>query len=186
MDYTAYLERHHVTLAKRRKGIGLLASHISRNVMKAPLRREIHSYRRDPAVPAFDDSGPVVFMDGDCVLCTRTARTIARLDRSGVFRICPIQSPTGSAVLRHYGLDVDNPESWLYLVDGEAYVSLDAVIRAGTKLGGIGRLIQVLRLLPRPVQDWLYRKIAQNRIRLFGRTDMCAVPDPDLRARLID
>lgn len=154
--------------------------------MKAPIRRETHSYRHDPAVPAFDDSGPVVFMDGDCALCTRTARLIARLDRSKMFRICPIQSRTGSAVLQHYGLDGDDPESWLYLADGEAYVSLDAFIRAGTRLGGIGWLMQVLRLLPRPAQDWLYRKIAQNRIRLFGRTDMCAVPDPDLRARLIE
>ncbi|MEM8948582.1 MAG: DCC1-like thiol-disulfide oxidoreductase family protein [Pseudomonadota bacterium] len=154
--------------------------------MTTLVRHDAYAYRDDPAVPDFDDSGPVVFMDGDCVLCTRTAKLIARLDRSGLFRICPVQSPTGSAVLRHYGLDADDPESWLYLADGEAYVSLDAFIRAGARLGGIGKLLQVLRILPRPVQDWLYRKVAQNRIRWFGRTDMCAVPDPALRARLID
>lgn len=143
------------------------------------------SYRHDPSVPAFDDSGPVTFMDGDCVLCTAGARLIARFDRKNAFRICPVQSPTGRAVLRHYGLEPDDPDSWLYLADGRAHTSLDGMIRAGARIGGPGWLLQPLRLLPRAAQDWLYRRIARNRYRLFGRTSMCSVPDPRLRARLI-
>lgn len=143
------------------------------------------SYRHDPSVPAFDDSGPVTFMDGDCVLCTAGARLIARFDRNDAFRICPVQSPTGRAVLRHYGLEPDDPDSWLYLADGRAHTSLDGMIRAGARIGGPGWLLQPLRLLPRAAQDWLYRRIARNRYRLFGRTSMCSVPDPRLRARLI-
>ncbi len=143
------------------------------------------SYRHDPSVPAFDDSGPVTFMDGECVLCTAGARLIARFDRTAAFRICPVQSPTGRAVLRHYGLEPDDPDSWLYLADGRAHTSLDGMIRAGARIGGPGWLLQPLRLLPRPAQDWLYRRIARNRYRLFGRTSMCSVPDPRLRARLI-
>ena len=44
----------------------------------------------------------------------------------------------------------------------------------------------LLRLLPRRVRDRLYGMLARNRYRLFGRADMCAVPDPALRARLIE
>lgn len=145
-----------------------------------------YSYRRDPAVPDFDDSRPIVFMDGDCALCTAGARLIVCFDGVGEFRICPVQSVTGQAVTKHYGLDSNDPESWLYLVDGRAYESLDAIIRAGARLGGIGWLLQPLRLLPRRLQDWLYGKVARNRIRLFGRTDMCALPDPALRSRLME
>jgi predicted DCC family thiol-disulfide oxidoreductase YuxK len=148
--------------------------------------REPYSYRRDPATPRFDDRGPVTVMDGECVLCTTGARLIARFDRTGEFRICPAQTQTGQALLRHYGLDPNDPESWLYIVDGRAFTSLDGMIRAGVRLGGPGRVLLLLRLLPRPGQDWLYRRIARNRYRLFGRTDMCSVPDPALRARLIE
>ena len=150
-----------------------------------PAVQQQYSYRGDPKVPGFDDCGPVVFMDGNCVLCTRTARIISRLDRAGEFRICPVQSALGQAVLEHYGLDTDDPDSWLYLVDGRAYTSMDAIIRAGTRLGGLGNMVRVFQLLPRPAQDWLYRRIARNRYGLFGRTDMCALPDPALRRRLI-
>jgi predicted DCC family thiol-disulfide oxidoreductase YuxK len=144
---------------------------------------EAYSYRSH--VPPFDDAGPVVFMDGDCGLCSQAGRAIARFDRAGVFRICPIQSELGRAVFRHYGLDADNPDSWLYLADGKAYDSLDAVIRVGSGLGGLGQLLRAFAILPRSAQDWLYRRIALNRYSIFGRANICAIPDGALRQRLL-
>jgi predicted DCC family thiol-disulfide oxidoreductase YuxK len=150
-----------------------------------------HSYRHDKSVPEFDDAGPIVFMDANCLLCSTGARLIARYDRRREFRICPVQSALGGALLRHYGLDPLNPESWLFLAEGRAYTSLDAMIRVGRRIGGAGNLLQLFRLLPRAAQDWLYRRIARNRYALFGKADMCSLPDPDpdpdpeLRARLM-
>ncbi|MDH3242579.1 MAG: DUF393 domain-containing protein [Alphaproteobacteria bacterium] len=145
-----------------------------------------YSYRADPAVPGFDDENPITFMDGDCVLCAASARLIARLDRRNEIRICRIQSDLGGAILSHYGIDPVDPESWLYLEDGNAFTSMDGVIRLGTRMGGWGKLLIGLRILPRVLQDWLYRRVARNRHRLFGRTDICAIPDPGLRARLME
>jgi len=145
-----------------------------------------YSYRTDPDVPAFDDGRPMTVMDGQCVLCSVGARLIARFDKVGEFRICRAQTPLGQSLLRHYGLSPSDPESWLYLVDGRAFTSLDAMIRVGRRVGGPGWLLQLLRLMPRAFQDWLYRKLARNRYRLFGRTDMCSIPDPALRARLME
>lgn len=147
--------------------------------------RRAYSYRDDPAIPAFDDSGPIAVMDGDCALCSAGARMIARFDRAGQFRICPGQTELGTALLAHYGLRPDDPESWLLLMDGKAYGSLDAIVRVGATVGGVGHALWPLTLLPRAVQDWIYRRIARNRYALFGRTDMCALPDARLRARLL-
>ncbi|CUH53125.1 thiol-disulfide oxidoreductase DCC family protein [Shimia marina] len=143
------------------------------------------SYRDDPAVPAFEDSGPVTVMDGDCALCSFGARMIARFDHAERFKICPAQTALGTALLGHYDLSPDDPESWLLLYDGQAYASLDAMIRAGALVGGIGHALWPLRGLPGPAQDWIYRRIARNRYRLFGRSDMCALPDEKLKARLL-
>ena len=154
--------------------------------MHPATQKDAYSYRNDPAVPDFDDDGPRVFMDGECVLCTTGARLIARFDKANEFRIIRVQSDTGQAVLKHYGLDPGDPESWLYLAEGKAYSSLDGMIRAGARIGGPGRLMQIFRVLPRSVQDWLYRRLARNRYALFGRTDMCTVPDSELRARLVE
>ena len=125
-------------------------------------------------------------MDGECVLCSFGARMIARFDAAGEFRICRAQTELGQALVSHYGLSHQDPESWLFLVDGYAYTSLDAMIRAGRRVGGLGHLLQLFGLIPRTAQDWLYIKLARNRYRLFGRTDMCGIPDPALKARLMD
>jgi predicted DCC family thiol-disulfide oxidoreductase YuxK len=147
--------------------------------------REPYSHRTDSRVPRFPDEGHVLFMDGDCVLCSRAARAIAARDRRAEFRFCTISSPLGSAILRHYGLDPSNPASWLYLCEGRPHESLDAVIRVGTRLGGAGRLLVVFRLLPARAQHRLYELIARNRYRISGRQAQCLLPDPCLRGRLL-
>lgn len=146
--------------------------------------RTAYSYREDAAVPRFDDGGPVAVMDGDCALCSWGARTIARLDRDESFRICPVQSGPGDALVRHYGLDPGDPETWLFLEHGRAWTGMEAIIRIGERLGGAGRVATAMRVFPRPIREWLYRRIARNRHR-FGRSDMCAIPDERLRRRLM-
>ena len=129
---------------------------------------------------------PLAIMDGECALCTVGARLIARFDRTGDIKICPVKSPLGREILTEHGLDPEDADTWLYLDNGRAYTSLDAVIAIGRRVGGPGWLLQVFRPLPQGAKNWLYRRIARNRYALFGRTDMCAVPDPALRERLID
>jgi predicted DCC family thiol-disulfide oxidoreductase YuxK len=147
--------------------------------------RPPYSYRNDPAVPGFDDGGPIAIMEGDCALCASGARVIARLDRERVFRSGRTQSATGAALVRHYGLEPEDPETWLFIEEGRAWSGMEAIIRIGARLGGPGRLIRIMRVCPRSVREWLYRRIAHNRYR-FGRTDICALPDPELRARLLE
>lgn len=143
------------------------------------------SYRDDPAVPAFDDSAPVAVMDAECAVCTWGARMVHRLDRTGTVRICPVQSPLGAALMQHYGLNPEDPASWLFLDRGACHVDFEAVLHAGWRFGGWGRLTSVLRICPKPLRDWLYRRLARNRYALFGRADMCALPDPTFQRRLL-
>ncbi|MEM8536228.1 MAG: DCC1-like thiol-disulfide oxidoreductase family protein [Pseudomonadota bacterium] len=128
---------------------------------------------------------PIAVMDAECALCSFGARMIHRLDRKAEIRIAPIQSETGAALMRNNGLDPTDPDTWLFVEDGQVWRDLDALIRVGVRTGGWGRVFVVLRLLPKPARDWLYARVARNRYRLFGRGDMCALPDPAFRARLM-
>ena len=124
-------------------------------------------------------------MDARCALCARGAAWIARNDTASEFTIIPLQSDLGGALLAHYGLDPADPTTWLFLEDGRAYTSLDALVRVGARLGRFWKVLSVLRILPRPLQDFLYRAVARNRYRIFGTADLCAIPDPEIRKRLL-
>ncbi len=145
--------------------------------------RPPHSYRDDPSVPAFDDAGPRTVMDARCGLCARGARWIAHNDRARAFRIVPMQSPLGRALFTHYGLDPDDPSSWLLIHEGRAFTATDAILRTGALLGGPWRALALLRLLP--FRDAAYHAVARNRYRLSRPADLCALPDPEIQARLL-
>lgn len=147
--------------------------------------RAAYSYRQEPAVAGLPVGEVFAVMDAQCALCARGAAWIARHDRRGEFAIIPVQSAAGAALMRHYGLDPADPLSWLFLEDGRAYGSLDALIRVGARLGGRWRMLALSRILPHRLGDRLYRWVARNRYQWFGRADLCALPDPPVQKRLL-
>ncbi len=154
--------------------------------MNKPQFTETHfSHRKDATVPAFQDEQCVVFVDGNCGACSAAAKWISRQDKKGEFLICPINTELGTKVLNHYGLSADDPDSWLYLEEGTAFKELDAVIKVALRLGGILKVIAILSILPTGVKKWIYQLLANNRYRLFGKQDICAIHDPELQKRLI-
>lgn len=124
-------------------------------------------------------------MDATCALCSWGARMIHRMDKAGEIKIAPIQSQTGAALMVENGLDPLDPDSWLFIENGRVWRDFDAVIRLGARSGGIGRVCLILQVIPRPLRNWLYACVARNRYAMFGRGDMCALPDPAFRARLL-
>lgn len=125
-------------------------------------------------------------MDGTCALCAFGARMVNRLDKGGTIRIAPIQGQAGSQLMIDHGLDPLDPDSWLLIEpDGTAHRDLDALVRLGQITGGVGWLLTWLRIFPKPARDWMYTRVARNRYAMFGRADMCSIPNETLRARLL-
>lgn len=142
------------------------------------------SWRGDPAVPAFDDSKPLLVFDGVCVLCSSGAAFVMRHDWEGRVAVASAQSPLGEALYRHYRLDFD--ESYLVLAGGRAFTKSAGYLEIFTALGGWWRLLKVSGALPERARDWLYDRIAANRYRWFGKAEYCALLSGEQRRRLLD
>lgn len=54
--------------------------------------------------------------------------------------------------------------------DGKQYSKTDAIIEAGRSVGGIWRLLVILRIFPRRLRDFFYDIVAKNRYRWFGKS----------------
>ena len=145
-----------------------------------------HSYRADARVPTFDDRQPLIVFDGVCVLCNHFAQFVAARDTAQLFRFTHAQSPLGQGLFRHYGLDPINFETNLLILDGRAYGRLQAFSQITRRLGAPWSLVgHAARVLPAFIGDPAYDTLARNRYRLFGRHEVCALPDPSWRSRLI-
>ena len=129
---------------------------------------------------------PIVVFDALCPLCAANARFILKRDRRGRFRLASIQSPAGAALCRRFGIDPADPETMIVVEDGEALRDSDAIIAIWRGLGRRWRAAAAFSLLvPRFVRDPLYRALARNRYRLFGRRETCWMPGAADRERLL-
>jgi len=133
----------------------------------------------------------VLLYDGLCGFCNRAVRFILARDPGGTMRFAPLQGEFARDLLARRP-ELSRVDS-LILVDhagrpGEEHVAThsEAVLRIWNYVGGPWRVVNLLRLAPRPLRDWGYDRFARFRYRLFGRFDSCPIPAADVRARFID
>ncbi len=136
-------------------------------------------------MPSFPDDRPIIVFDGHCVFCSSGMRMILALDRAGQFRLLPAQTPLGEALYRHYGLDPTDYESNILIEDGVARFKADGTMRMAERLGWPWKIAGVGRLLPRRLVDAVYELVARNRMKIFGRSNVCYRPDPAYADRVL-
>src|SRR3954468_12332089 len=134
---------------------------------------ERYTYRQDGAVPAFSDDRPIIVFDGHCSLCSGWARFVLKHDRQEKFRLLPAQSDLGRALYVHYKLDPVEYETNILIADGLAWFKSEASIRMAEQLGFPWSMAKILRVIPLGLRDRLYQCVARNRLRVFGRRDVC-------------
>jgi predicted DCC family thiol-disulfide oxidoreductase YuxK len=114
----------------------------------------------------------IILYDGVCVLCSGWMRFVLRRDRQKLFRFTPIQSDYGRALAQGLGINPDDPDTNAAVWGKIAYRRSDAALRVVSLLPGWG-WVKALYLVPRPARDLIYRLIARNRYRLWGRHASC-------------
>jgi predicted DCC family thiol-disulfide oxidoreductase YuxK len=133
---------------------------------------------------AADMPDRLVLFDGVCVLCSRWVRFIIARDQAGRYRFVSIQSPLGHMLAARFGIDADVPETNAVIRGGKAWFKSDSALQVLRDLPGL-HWTRVLRFLPRPLRNIIYDLVARNRYRLFGKSETCLVPTPELRNRFL-
>jgi predicted DCC family thiol-disulfide oxidoreductase YuxK len=118
----------------------------------------------------------VVVFDGYCHICTGGVRFVLRHPVHPPFEIVPMQSDRGRSLLLQHGIDPENATTFLVLDGDRAMTESDASIHLISALGGIWRIAEAGRIVPKRVRDWMYRLLARNRYNWFGKRDTCYLP----------
>ena len=136
-------------------------------------------------------SKPIVLYDGVCGLCNRLNKFLLKRDRSDRLNFASLQSELAAEVLHRHGADARDLDT-VYVVlnhnrpDERIFSRSDAIIYTLTQLNGIWRFAGIGRLLPKFFRDALYRLVANNRYRIFGKHDSCILPEPQYRKKFLE
>ena len=116
---------------------------------------------------------------------------ILKHDYDDRFRFASLQSDFAAKILTRHGVDPHDLDT-VYVVKnynqpGEALLARsDAIIYMVSQLGGIWSLGRIGRVLPRAFRDAVYKFVAHNRYRVFGKHESCMLPEPKHRAKFMD
>ena len=135
--------------------------------------------------PASECNGPIILFDAECVLCSANAQFVLSHDRLGRFRLASMQGDIGADLARKHGLDPQHPSSILVVEGDRVRRDSDAVLSIYENLGFPWRLFALSRVVPAVLRDPVYRWVARNRYRLFGKRESCWIAPPEYRARVL-
>jgi predicted DCC family thiol-disulfide oxidoreductase YuxK len=127
---------------------------------------------------------PIVFFDGECVMCNKFVDALLKIDPSGQILIAPLQGQTAQRYLPPLPL---NRGEWsiYYLDNTHLYQQSDAFIQVCQRLGSIWSVFSLISFIPRPIRDKLYRLIAHHRYQLLGRRSTCRIPSKQEEMRFL-
>ena len=136
-------------------------------------------------------TNPIVLYDGVCGLCNRLTQFLLRHDHKDRLRYASLQSNFAAVVLKRHGLDARDLDTVCVVLNYEetnehVLARSDAILYLGRELGGIWSLGSYGRILPHWLRDGLYKFVARNRYRVFGKYETCMLPEPQHRAKFLD
>jgi predicted DCC family thiol-disulfide oxidoreductase YuxK len=130
------------------------------------------------------DRTAIIFFDGECNLCNGFVDLLLKVDRQQIFKLAPLQGKTAKRLLPPLSID-RSQWSIFYLEGNNLYSQSDAPIEIAKRLGGFWSLFTIAKLLPTIVRDRGYRAVAKNRYLLFGRSDICRLPNEADQSRFL-
>lgn len=135
--------------------------------------------------PGIAPEDRVVLFDGVCRLCSAWAGFLIKFDRERQFKLATVQSPEGQAILQWHGFATDHFETMLLVEGANIYTKSSAFYRVMRRLPWPWPIICIGWVVPSIIRDWIYDRIALNRYSLFGRYEVCVVPDKDHNSRFL-
>lgn len=127
----------------------------------------------------------MIAYDGECLMCSSGVRFLAEHDSLRRLRFVALQSPLGRQIESQA---VNESLSTVIVRRADrVFTHSEAICQTLKAMGGVWAFLGSLGLLiPKALRDPLYRFIARNRYRWFGKADVCSLPSPALRERLIE
>ena len=128
---------------------------------------------------------PILLFDGHCNLCNAWVNFIIKRDPSSRISFASLQSPAGRRLLENHKIDANYIDSLVLFEEDKFSVSSSAALRILSYLDGWERHLIYLTILPRTFRDLVYRLVANNRYKWFGRREQCMVPTVKLSKRFL-
>ena len=125
----------------------------------------------------------MIFFDGECNLCNGVVKTIIKYDRKKIFKFSSLQSEAALKLIKDkVRVNVD---SFILLENGKLYTESTAALRVARRMPAFWKILYGFIIVPAFIRNSVYRVIAKNRYRWFGKKSSCMIPDASVQSRFL-
>ncbi|MCJ8160972.1 thiol-disulfide oxidoreductase DCC family protein [Acinetobacter zhairhuonensis] len=128
----------------------------------------------------------IILFDAVCVICNGWARFLIKHDPQAQFKLASAQSPLGEQILNYYGMSTTHYTTMIVIINGQLFTESTALLKVLSRLGLPFSLMQTGYMMPRALRDFLYRSVALNRYKIFGKTDYCLIPSKENKHHFLE
>jgi predicted DCC family thiol-disulfide oxidoreductase YuxK len=97
-----------------------------------------------------------------------------------------LQSTSAKSLLEQVDHSRPLPDGVVLIHNGKIYTESEAALKSLQLVGGIWKLLAMLRFIPNFIRNPIYRIVARNRYTWFGKYESCPVPKPEWKNRFLD
>ena len=127
----------------------------------------------------------VILFDGVCNLCNSSVQFVIKHDKKQHFVFAALQSDVARELLLQYPKKIIKKDSIILLKNNNIYTESTAALLIAKEFGGFWKIFQVFWIVPKYFRDMIYRFVAKNRYRWFGKRDVCMIPTEKMIDRFI-
>lgn len=129
----------------------------------------------------------IILFDGVCNFCNRWVNFIIRHDKKGKIKFAALQSETGKKLLTERNLTelVDKLDTFIFIDEKRVYTRSSAGIRIAKYLNGNWKLFSVFIIVPKFIRDAMYKWLAKNRYKWWGKRNECMIPTEEVKERFL-
>lgn len=125
--------------------------------------------------PLSHNSGIVLF-DGVCNLCNGWVKFLFSKNPSGSLYYTSLQSETAIQLLQNAPNFRNDLQSIVYIENSSFFFQSTAILRMLRHLKFPWNQLYIFTIIPSFFRDAIYKLIANNRYRTFGKLDYCSLP----------
>lgn len=133
-----------------------------------------------------EEHNHIVLFDGVCNLCQSSVQFLLKHDKKGKLKYASLQSKFGKELLQKYKIDTNKVDSIVFVSNGKAFIESSAALKIAGFLNFPLNALQVFWIVPKFIRDRIYKWVARNRYKWFGKEETCMLPTEDISARFLD
>jgi len=127
----------------------------------------------------------IILFDGVCNYCNAMINIAIRHDKRGALKFATLQSKTGTQLKEQYHIPSEI-DSVIFIENSNVYTYSDAALRIARYLRWPAKALYGFIIIPKFIRQPIYRWIARNRYKWFGKRKECMVPTADVKSRFLD